>query len=312
MMKDNSNPGAKLGENEEDWPEIAIVILNWNNYEDTADCLNSIKGSSYPNVRTIVVDNGSTDKSPDKLQDNFEGCDFILNEENLGFAAGCNVGIQKAKEVNSEYILLLNNDIIIEQNALRRLVSTAESRRRVAAVSGLIYNSEDSIWFAGGKLQPSLSSHKIYKRAILEDTYSTEFITGALMLLNADFLDQYGGLDESYFFGREDAQLSYDATQMGWNLYINPDVTAIHDAGSSAGSQTPFRWYHTTRNRIIFVRQLSLAKSIIFYAFFILSRIVRFGQWTVSRDFQKIRAVMLGIMDEFLEKEFKKPEYFDS
>src|SRR5882672_11116161 len=92
-------------------PKVGIVILNWNNYRDTARCLGSLRSVTYSNYLIYVVDNGSTDGSALKLIAEYENdyIRFILNYENLGFASGCNKGIAQALADGCEYLLLLNN-----------------------------------------------------------------------------------------------------------------------------------------------------------------------------------------------------------
>src|SRR3990172_4830039 len=106
-------------------PKVSIVILNWNGLKDTLACLESLKAVDYPSFEIILVDNGSTDGSPEKLaslaKENPK-IRLILNSKNLGFSKGYNVAIQKALEHSAEYVLLLNNDTRVNPRFLAPLV----------------------------------------------------------------------------------------------------------------------------------------------------------------------------------------------
>ena len=94
-------------------PRVSIVILNWNSYEVTLDCLLSLRKMDYRNFEVVLVDNGSIDGSPAKLLQSVPEIRLIRNETNLGFAGGCNVGMRDALRRGTDYVLLLNNDTIV-------------------------------------------------------------------------------------------------------------------------------------------------------------------------------------------------------
>ncbi|HEX8089199.1 MAG TPA: glycosyltransferase family 2 protein, partial [Blastocatellia bacterium] len=108
-------------------PRVYVIILNWNNYKDTKNCLQSLQATSYPDLKIIVLDNGSTDNSGLLLREEFPDVIFIRNEENLGFARGCNVGIRAALEDPlGAYVLLLNNDAELTGEGLIEAIEAAE------------------------------------------------------------------------------------------------------------------------------------------------------------------------------------------
>jgi len=108
-------------------PKVSIIILNWNGLKDTIECLESLKKITYPNYEVIVVDNDSKGNDADILEERYKNyIRVIRNKENLGFAGGNNVAIRQVlKEEKSDYILLLNNDTIVEPNFLEELIKIA-------------------------------------------------------------------------------------------------------------------------------------------------------------------------------------------
>jgi GT2 family glycosyltransferase len=285
--------------NRSECPEVAIIVLHWNNYEDTSDCLSSLKDIEYSNYKVYVVDNGSTDDSVNKLQAEFEWCEYITNEENLGFAAGNNVGIRQSLKEGSDYVLLLNNDMVIKTSTLKNLVKTGEKNDNIAAVGGIINNRDsDIIWYAGGKVNNITVSVSVLEDIPKAEEYETNFITGAMMLLSKDYLSKNGFLSEDYFFGMEDKELSHNAMKNGWKLMVNPSAKAEHKVSSSAGDRSPFWYYHSTINRLIFSNKNNYWwQQLLFYIFFITTRMIRFGQWLASGRTDLILATIEAAYD---------------
>jgi GT2 family glycosyltransferase len=298
---------AILGENRSEWPEVAIIVLNWNNYEDTAECLESLKQINYPNYRVIVVDNGSSDGSPDKLQDEFEWCEFIFNDRNLGFSAGCNTGIRSVNSSAVKYVFLLNNDAVVRKNTLIHLVGTAESNENVAAVGGVIVDpSDNEILYSGGEVNLKKSSASISNETPHTEEYETEYITGAMVLIPLTYLEKIGYLPEDYFFGTEDLEFSYKSKLDGKRLIINSRAVSQHKENSTVGEASAFKYYHFSINRMIFAsKNLKIYWKTIFCLFFLVSRVVRIVQWTVNNRFDLIRATLLAVLD-FLR--FRSPQ----
>ncbi|WP_083851065.1 glycosyltransferase family 2 protein [Halogranum rubrum] len=294
-------------------PHVGIVVLNWNGYDDTKSCLKSLSMVEYPNFDIVVVDNNSTDRSVDKLRSEFPGQTVIENSSNIGFAAGCNVGISHFQKKNSDYVLLLNNDATVDKKSLGRLVSTIERGHKVAAVSGVIYEKETGeVWSAGHKLIPWMAKFRPETNIKSETVYETEFLTGAALLLNLEAIKELGKLDESFFFGFEDQEFSLRARKEGWRLLVNPTAEIFHIGGSTSGEGSEFKFYHATRNRLLFAKRLPGLQRVLFYSFFMISRIGRLIQWRVLNPqySDRARGIVQGIYDHIRGSQLKKPGHF--
>src|ERR1700747_2146681 len=113
---------------------VEIVVLNWNGWRDTVQCLTSLRRLSYDDFRIIVVDNGSTDDSVQQIRQKFPDVSIIEAGANLGFAGGCNLGIRHAIRDETEYLWLLNNDTTVDSRALGAMVERAEVDPKIGAV----------------------------------------------------------------------------------------------------------------------------------------------------------------------------------
>jgi GT2 family glycosyltransferase len=291
-------------------PKVSIILLNWNGSEDTIECLESLYQIKYSNYNVILVDNHSEDDSlkrikeyllgdlairsefyeydttnkPIKLAENgdFPGTGnesliLIKNSENLGFAAGNNVGINYAlEELNPDYVLLLNNDTVVDKNFLNEMVKTAESKPEIGFVGAkiLFYDRKDIIQEAGG-------GNVDYRHAGVEeigfnevddgslDTYiEPDFIGGACMLVKTEVIKKIGGLDESYFMYWEDVDWCTTGLENGYKLAYQYRAVLWHKYGAS--SENTFKMYYLNRNRLYFMRKHSKGmKYLKFLAYFI-------------------------------------------
>jgi len=235
-------------------PLVAIILLNWNGWPDTINCLSSLINLSYQNYQIIVVDNGSTDDSVDRLHDTYPDQIIIETGVNKGFAGGCNVGIRHAFEIGADYIWLLNNDTVVEQESLTALVATLVNNSRIGAVGSVLYEMEhpNSIQAWGGgavNLYTGKSFHIKRPNDILT------YLTGASLLLRAEALRQSGLLDESFFVYWEDTDLSFRLVANGWGLLVEPLSRVWHRECSSTGRFSQSRGRLFYRSRVLFLQK---------------------------------------------------------
>ena len=180
---------------DKDQPWVSIIILNWNGLEDTIECLESLRGITYPNYEIIVVDNGSEGNDVKILQARFGGYIHIIkNDNNYGFAKGNNIGMRYALQREAEYILLLNNDTTVAPDFLSELVNVAESDPKSGLLGPKVYfyYEPDVIWFAGGRISLlSRTSNRGYKqvdKGQFDRVDLVDFISGSCMLIKRYFL----------------------------------------------------------------------------------------------------------------------------
>jgi GT2 family glycosyltransferase len=260
--------------------KVSAIILNWNRANDTLECLDSLQKLIINNfkLKIIVVDNGSTDNSAKKIKKYFTdhqktNTEYLLieNENNLGFAAGNNIGINHALKENSNYVMLLNNDTIVDKNLVNTMLKYMQENPRTGLVSPKIYFAKGFefhkkykksdlgkiIWYAGGRIDwNNIYGSNVGVDEIDKNQYSaatkTDFATGACVFCRAETLKKIGLFNEKYFAYFEDADLSIRASQAGWNVVYYPDTHLWHKVSQSSGIGSELNDYFITRNRLLF------------------------------------------------------------
>lgn len=262
---------------------VSIIILNFNGAKDTFVCLESIQKLQTPNYKllTIVVDNGSKEKFKDSVSQRGEQSSkikidelkILRTEENLGFSGGNNIGIRYALNHGADYVVVLNNDTILDKNLITELLHVADSDKKIGIASPKIYFAEGHeyhkdryqkaqkgkvIWYAGGIMdwQNVIGFHRgvdEVDNGQYDTTDKTEFSTGCCMLVKKEVFEKVGYFDEKYFLYYEDADLSMRAKSAGFTIMYAPKAVVWHlNAGSVGGSGSILQDYYTTRNRLIF------------------------------------------------------------
>ena len=216
-------------------PRVSIVILNWNSYQVTLDCLLSLRKMDYRNFEVVLVDNGSVDGSPEKLQETVPEIRLIRNPANLGFAGGCNVGIRDALRRGTDYVLLLNNDTIVAPDFLTQLVHVTESDEKIGAVSPkiLFFDHPDRLNYAGGEHRRWRLFPKVFGLRHLDDgrydrLREVSFLTGCAFLIKAEVVRKIGALEEVYFHFYEDIEWAFAVLKAGYKAVYVPSAVIWH------------------------------------------------------------------------------------
>lgn len=252
--------------------QITVVIVNWNGIQDTIACLNSLKKiNKAKNMRVVVVDNGSHDDSVSILKKKYPWVVCLNLSTNLGFTGGNNKGIQYALNDGADYIWLLNNDTIVDKNALSAI--SVFDDPSVGAVGGKIYFAKGHeyhldkyeisergkvLWYAGGVIDWNnmLASHRgvdEVDRGQYNMEEDTPFITGCSFIVRSEIVRKIGALDNRYYLYLEDLDWSLRIQQAGYKTVYAPRSVVWHvNAGSSGKPGNPLHEYYFTRNRILF------------------------------------------------------------
>jgi len=289
-------------------PKVSIIILNWNGKEDTTECLESLKRISYSNYEIILVDNGSSDGSVEFLKERYPQIEIIENGRNLGFAEGNNVGIKKAIEKGTEYVLLLNNDTIVDPKFLGELVKVAESNPKIGIAGPKTYyydynGRKDIINFAGGKFDIwKGESYHIGINEIDTGQYDeirvVDYVEGSCLLAKKEMIEKVGLLNPVYFVYWEENDLCLRASRAGYKSVYAPGAKIWHKVTSSTPNQ--FAIYLRSRNIFILIKMHSTKLQ--FLSFFLYFFLFQF--WFKSaifliyhRDLKSFKSFFKGTFD---------------
>ena len=296
---------SKVSE-EQDYPKVCIVILNWNGKDITSKCLDSVRGITYPNYEVILIDNGSSDGSQEHFKKNYQWITFIENPKNLGFTGGNNIGIKIGLEKKADYILLLNNDTVADPSFLDELINAGESRKDVGILNPKIYyyDNPDILWYAGGRVSifRGIPIHLGYQKkdeGQYDDSCEVNFITGCAFLIKRDVIEKIGILDENLFIYSEDLDWCFRAFKAGYKGLYVPSSKIWHKEGmdSKKNSGNEFRMFLGTRNTMYVVYKHSTTFQFsIFLLNFFFNRMI---DQTVKRPLKGEFKDLLGIWKGF-------------
>ncbi|OGW15610.1 MAG: hypothetical protein A2035_02740 [Nitrospirae bacterium GWA2_42_11] len=241
---------------------LSIVIVTFNAIKHINDCLESIyKTAPLPLIEIIVSDNNSTDGTVEFIKHKYPAVKLVENRCNLGFGPANNRGANRS---SGRYILFLNDDTIVCDNALAKMISFMDDNNNIGAMGPKLLNPDYS-------LQPSMSRYPSIWRnivyALLPKTYllnnekvrnllskfspqenlgrygshnkvcDTDFPKGACLLVRRSVIEQVGLFDENIFFFSEEAELCYRIKKAGWRVVFYPHAEIIHIGGSTSGRE---------------------------------------------------------------------------
>ncbi len=286
---------------------VAIILVNWNGYEFTRTCLESLRKVDFPDFRVILVDNASQNQEGSRLKKAFPEIDLIENTENLGFAGGNNVGIRHALVQGFSHILLLNNDTVVEADFLGEMMRKLNQSRRLGVIQPLILflHEPKKIWSAGGKWIPSLGrAITLGDRAPISDfrfkSSEIDWATGCCMLITREALLKTGLLNEQYFVYFEDVEWSLRFREAGFGIALAEKAIVYHEAGAASrkknpeGTLSPKVFYYHVRNQFLLLRRNKTFFGMLYH---LLRFTLWMGYFLLRGRFQKLKSVAKGIRD---------------
>ena len=301
-------------------PKVAIVIVNWNGISDTVECIESLMKIEYSDFNVIVVDNGSSNNDADKLKEKFSKIRVIALKRNLGFAIANNVGIRIALNAGADYVLLLNNDTIVDKKFLTELVKIAQNNSRIGILGSkqYFYDDKKRIWYAGGKLNMLFTHKSIGVRKLdsgqYERTEETDFVIGACMLVRKSVFESIGLLPREYFLGWEDIDFCIAAKKNKYTCMFVPSSIIWHKVSASytrhnLGHKQVFYGF---RNRVIMRHKfLPRSKFVLFILihFFLVMPVHVVYYILVYKDPKRIKSMCQGFISGIRERGINKIKF---
>ena len=284
----------------------AVVLTHGGAEEITATCFDSLLAQDYRALTVLLVDNASFDGSGERLRQRYPQVRYLHTGGNYGYTGGNNRGMQHALEQGAEYLLVMNNDTVLEPDCVSILVRSAQSAHRVGAVAPkiLFFDDPARIWYAGGDFSFTRSMGMHRKELQPDDPaepaelQEITFATGCCFLMPAAVARDVGGFREDFFIYCEDLELSLRLTRAGYKLYYQPAARMLHREPAQRPDSTPFQILHRDRNRRRIARQhFSAGQRLVFALWFYPTRAIRLGQYLLRGDWARMRALVAGVVE---------------
>lgn len=311
LTKNKTSAGGKAGAD----PSVWLIVVVYNSYADSADCLASLRGVTYTNLHVVLVDNGSTDGSGQRLREEFPEVMYVRLEANLGFAGGCNFGIRQALKAGAVYICLLNNDTLVEPGFIEPLVERASVAPTAGVIGGKIFYAEPPgrIWFAGGCIDRhrGFTTHRgqdLPDSPVFNRPGPVDYITGCLFFVRAELFRKLGLFDERLFMYAEELDFCLRARCAGYSCFYEPRSVIRHRVSRSLGrAYQPLFYYYQVRNLLeVYRSHLKVSRAsrsmiklywhLVLYQSYIMIKSHRRGAWPF------VSALWLGWLDFFKGK----------
>lgn len=244
-------------------PEIAIVVLNWNNSPDTVECLQSLERLDRSACRIVLVDNGSTNDSVQVIRRGFPGVIVLETHQNLGYAGGNNVGVRYALAQDADYICILNNDVTVTPNFLAPMLNDLEEHADLGIATPLIADMAEpaKVWALGSAVDwrsgvvRRLHAGEAVELLLHRGSIEVDVASGAAMLVKREVFTRVGLMDEAFYLYYEEIDWCLRARQAGFRILAVPSSLVWHKVSATLGQASPVVDYYMLRNHLRFISQ---------------------------------------------------------
>ena len=239
-------------------PLVVCVILHFNRPDDTLACVASLQSGTYPRLRILVLDCAPTaDSRIAVLGEAGPTVEIVRVDDNRGYAGNNNIGIACALERGADWILLLNDDTIVDADAVSRMVETGESAAQIGIVGPLVYHFDEPsvIQSAGGGMTSGWDSFHYGQN---EDDHGqfaaprdVAWISGCALMCRSALVREIGTLDERFFLYWEETEWCLRAGEAGWRVVHVPGAHLWHKGVTRDYRPGPAVSYYSTRNHLL-------------------------------------------------------------
>lgn len=301
-------------------PKISIIVLNYNNYNDTRECLQSLKDVSYSNYNVVIIDSGSSLLISDKLEKEFPSFIHLHNDENLGYSGGNNLGIKYALKNDADYVLILNNDSIVTPNFLQPLIKGI-SKPGVAAVGPKIYRQEKPDLVQVPLLKINVWNGRVGSRWFLQSQvkyptspFPVAKLAGSCIMLSRNAIEDVGYFDDRFFLFYADTDLEERLRRKKWNLYSVPESIIYHKHSKTVHNDKLLEYYYSSRDFLFFTSKYYPHALLWCFMMSLIQKITRnvFFRNDGLSPFAKLRAILLGYTHFLLNRRGKQTNAYNA
>jgi GT2 family glycosyltransferase len=237
----------------------SIIILSFNTKDLLHSCLEALfRYIPAKELEVIVVDNASSDGSTEMVKKKFPGVSLVMHDKNLGFAAGINAGVKKAR---GTFLLFLNSDALLQDTSLLQMIGWAEAHPEAGVIGGQMMNADGTPQRSSGSFYNLFSVARMLLAGdageMLGQKYSephaVDWVSGGFMLIRKEIFDTINGFDDNFFMYIEDMELCYRVRKAGFGVYVFPQSAVIHEGHGS--SNRTFAVVHIYRGLRLFYKK---------------------------------------------------------
>lgn len=235
-------------------PKISIITINYKQPQVTCELLDSLQKLSYPNLETILVDNGQSQDDTSLYKKHLPAVKVINSEANLGFAGANNLGIQQS---TGDFIMLLNNDTELTDGVLEKLVKTLQDPA-IGAVSPVLryFEAPEKVQYAGfTEINHLTGRNRLVQQVPEADLVDTPYFHGAAVMMPKKVVEEAGLMPDDYFLYYEELDWSLMVRKAGYELKVCTEVSVLHKESITTGKNSPLKVYYQNRNRVTFMNR---------------------------------------------------------
>jgi GT2 family glycosyltransferase len=233
---------------------VSLIICTYNNEDIISECLDSIQKQSYKGFETIVVDDNSKDTTRELILRNYPEIKLVAKKKNTGPSISRNIGAQKAK---GDFLVFMDSDVILDKDWLQKQIAFMEKHPDIGICGSLLVYKYDAtiVNSAGGWISKTGFSSDFGRDKRLADQFrisrKVPFVCSAACIVRKDAFHAADGFDEDYFYPHEDTDLCWKMLVLGYGVYYNGDVLAVHSCGHTVRHMSDRVAFHVTKNRIV-------------------------------------------------------------
>ena len=287
---------------------VSIVIPHYNGSDMLKKCLESLQKTTYPNFNIIITDNASEDNSIEMVSEDFPSVEIIKLDSNRGYAGGCNAGIAAAEK--SDYVVLFNNDALVEPEWLTIMVGVMDSDDSIAACQPKILSIKNRGYFdysgAAGGLMDKFAYPFAKGRIVAtieqdsgqyNDQASIFWASGTACILRNSALEKVGNLDEVFFAHMEEIDLCWRFRLSGYKIMVAPKSIIYHQSGGTLSAETFKKKYLNHRNSIIMMlKNYSVWSLIKLFPLRILIESMALGHSLITLDLNRLSGIIAAFL----------------